>query len=73
MRRKIKKSIKLFFGFLTLWSLFSVSSIFHKTNNIVVDQTKYTNKKEDSTNISPNQQGTDDNSYLFVDCTGFFE
>jgi len=67
---KIRKYIKLLAGFLTLWSLFSIFTIFHKNVGKVNGNTD-TDKKDPS--ISSAQQDTDNNSFLFVDCTGFFE
>lgn len=76
MFSRIKKYIKLLAGFLTLWSFFLFFTSTHKNTGGLQDNRDQDDKKDKVASVSQQNiqsQSTDDNSFLFVDCTGFFE
>lgn len=67
---RIKNYAKLLKGFISLWVLLLLFTTVHKSPVKVEGDT---NKDDKGKFISSTQQDTDQNSFLFVDCTGFFE
>lgn len=68
---RIKRYIKFFPGLFTLIGLLLTSSLFYKN----VGKTHIESNSDDNRDkVAPQlNQDTDQNSFLFVDCTGFFE
>jgi|GEM_PF-4332071 len=70
MLHKARIYIKLLTGFLSLWGLFFLFTSTHKSI-AKIDENTSQDKKDKI--IAHPQQNIDENSFLFVDCTGFFE
>lgn len=60
-------------GFLTLISFFLMSSIFYRNIDQVNIEKKPKGFFSKDKKISSSEQANDNNKFLFVDCTGFFE
>lgn len=73
MFQKLKKNIKLLPGLLTLVGLLLTSSIFYRNAERSHKDTNINPVEKKDKKIASLHQNNSNNSFLFVDCTGFFE